>query len=269
MAVDIAGEPILIELDTTTGSPDIPPDAYLVVHGVVERAPAPLSVSVSNVEPGDEVTFKVGTTVVGTLEADTEGQIFEGVVLLPTLSAGTHTLTAEATDRPPAHATFTVANPPLVAPGERPVDAPPQTVPGAEGRWVLQDVMPGGLGSWVMPANPEQMTKPRVRKVVDGQHTTAIDGQHHLFEAAPMPVDWEFRGRCLNKAMVEKLEAYAALNRRIYVIDHRGDAWTVAITHLEFTPQKRQLVEHAGTAAMTDWAHQYSVRALIYDQIPK
>jgi hypothetical protein len=129
---------------------------------------------------------------------------------------------------------------------------------------VLQDLAPGGLGSWVMPANPRSMQPIPQTFNVDARHSTSVDrGQFHLMEAEPAPQPWSFQGYCPDQGFYNQLTAYGQINRRFYLIDHRNRAWTVTFEAVEMVPRHRQKLQD-GT--YNDWAHDYTVRAVIYDQ---
>jgi hypothetical protein len=138
-------------------------------------------------------------------------------------------------------------------------------------RWVLQDPTPGGLGSWVMPANPVAMDPLPKGRNLSVEHTTyggdgypGTGGRFHITEPAPMADAWKFSGVCLNKGMHDQLLAYAELDHRFFVIDHRNRAWLVESTGVEFAPRKRG--EDKGT--FNDWRSDYVFHANILDQVP-
>jgi hypothetical protein len=64
--------------------------------------------------------------------------------------------------------------------------------------------------------------------------------------------------------MHDQLLAYAELDHRFFVIDHRNRAWLVESTGVEFAPRKRG--EDKGT--FNDWRSDYVFHANILDQVP-
>lgn len=144
------------------------------------------------------------------------------------------------------------------------VDAPPVLITGSTGRWVLQDLQPAGLGSWVMPVNPTSMSNPHLTKVALVRSTTSPrTGKRHVSESSVEVAPWTLAGYCPDEEFHTKLKAYAALNRRIYVIDHRGRAWKCAITSLDITPRKRQILDDGSPQ---DWAADWRMALDIVDQ---
>jgi hypothetical protein len=69
-------------------------------------------------------------------------------------------------------------------------------------------------------------------------------------------VDWEFAGYLDTEADLEALNAWLALNKRFYLIDHRQRNWVV--TFVSFDPQPKRVFA-------TPYAHTYTVKALIYE----
>jgi hypothetical protein len=168
-----------------------------------------------------------------------------------------------------ASETFTLKKGPVAALVVAGMDAQAVEVPGAvehdTRHWVFQDLMPeldGGLGSYILPINPARMTSPHLEHAMSGRHTTARDGQYHVFQAGAIPKEWEFSGYCPSQEMQEALERYRDLNRRFYIIDHRNRAWKVVLTNVDFVPRLR----HVFNDVLTDWGSDYTITATIFSQ---
>lgn len=245
----------------------------MILDDTLIQAPTALTVVVDGGWPSDDVQFDIDGTVVRTATLDSVGGLAPmSIAVSEALGAmGVHTLTMTSLTLDPGYtqsATFTIDREPnLVARVVGP-DAEPVAVPAAQTstgvyRWVFQDLMPGGLGSYVLPANPTTMSAPHFQRLLSQTHTTAVDsGRFHVSEVAEHAVEWEFAGFCATQVFHDKLLAYFDLKRRFYVIDHRNRAWKVAFTSVDLVARKRSDVN----GALTDWAHDYTVRALIYDQ---
>lgn len=250
---------------TVTVSPGSPYTVYPIQLGVVDGdnilddIEGTLTVFVQGAAPLEDVTFAIGEdpayTDIGVLTADANGDVGPADLFIPDLGVSGD-LTLRATSPTGGFDTITITIPGGAGgTGDPGVDSPPVLIAGSAGRWVMQDLMPGGIGSWVMPINPKSMSNPHVAKTVGVRHTTALNtGQYAVAENTPDVVGWTIAGYCPDEAYHDKLTSYAELNRRIYVIDHRGRAWKCAVTGLEITPRKRQ-IENDGTAQ--DWAADY------------
>lgn len=237
------------------------------------RSPTTLTVVLSGAFPDGYVSFVINALTPYLVRADYSGDIVAASIPVPELDAGAHTLTATATNADgtvrAASAAFTLmwGSPPRHVPGP---DADPVEVPGAVNEdgsrnWVLQDLMPGGLGSWVMPRNPAQSNRPLASRELTPSHTTALAGQHHVFEAVDDTHDWTFSGVLFTQAEHQKLEAYFTLNRRFYLIDDYNRAWIVTFGKVEVTPRLRTRFSLPGESdQLSDWVAEYSVTATVY-----
>lgn len=232
---------------------------------VVDPLPTPFTVIVQGAGALEDVTIDVDGTDIAVLTSDAFGDIGPiDVTLGEALATGAHTITATSPSRGVDSFSITIVNGAVGGTADPGVDASPVLVDDSVGRWVLQDLMPGGLGSWVMPVNPKSMSNPHLTKTVQTQHTTApTTGRYHVGQANLTVVPWTLSGYCPDAEFEQQLEAYSELNRRIYVIDHRGRAWKCAVTLLEITPRKRQL-NTDGTPQ--DWASDYRLVLDLLDQ---
>lgn len=232
----------------------------------LERAPTTLEVTVSNCAELDDLTFAIDGVDVFVETSDVDGFLDSTSIPVPDLAAGTHTLTVTSAVKGVSSTTFTLARGAAAHPAIKAPDADPIFIPASQDgdrfHWVLQDLAPGGLGSWVMPVSPTSMTNPHRRRDIAVQHTTAINGVDHAFEGHMSPLDWQFAGYCPDQEFYNLLRAYMNLNRRFYVIDHRGRAWTVAGVSVDLRPRKRQSVD----GALSDWHHDYTANCALLDQ---
>lgn len=254
----------------TPGNSPVAQEMELSINDPVQdRAPTALNVTLSGAVPGETITFAIDGSDVWTLVADGQGGLFLVSIPVPArpngttdLAAGTHTLTA--TGSLTASATFTMRRIASPFPSAQDADIDAVAVTGLAGRWALQDPKPGGLGTWIMSPSPSTMTEPELAKVVDVEHSTAtVDGQYHIWVADIGTKDWQWTGYCPDQTFYDKLKAFSELNRRFYVIDHRGRAWKSTILRADVRARKRQVDPITG--AWNDWAHDYTVTAVVYD----
>lgn len=237
--------------------------------------PTTLTVALAGGHANTPVTFRVDGNLIGQLIADNNGALAPTALPIPNVldgsgtprfGAGTHTVTAVQNDAVPASAEFTLAEDPYQTPVPIGADAAPSDVAGAirnngTRRWILQDKMPGGLGSWVMPLNPVESSPPpferflQVRKTINAQTP-----RYHVFEGAPMPVEWTFSGYAPNLEMADKLAQFGDLKRRFYIIDHRRRAWVVTFVNVELVPRLVQW----WNGVETKEGHDYTVQAMVY-----
>jgi len=266
-AVSLAGDiPTYEEVDLIIADPD----QY--------RAPTSVQVMFNGAVPGEEITFKIDARdeEIWSADADTNGSLFLVSVPIPpeigdilvdgvTLDAGTHTLHATTAGGRTASDTFTLQLDATTWPALQSADVDAVEVPGRGKSWALQDPKPGGLGSWVLHPSPTSMSEPEFSKTVDVEHTTnPMDGRYHVAVGEEMVKEWSWSGYCPDQTFYEQMEAYAALNRRIWVLDHRNRAWKATIVRFDPTLRKRQ-IEDDGTPQ--DWAADYVVSAVVYDRV--
>jgi len=234
------------------------------------QAPTSVQVQVFNLDPSAEITFDIDGTEVYTATADSTG--FLGQTSIPVAEAlgdaGTHTLTATSAGRTPDSQNFTIKREPNLALHALGPDAEPVAIsgtigPNGERHFVLQDLMPDGLGSWVMDPSPTSWNPPYVHKATNVEHTTAGSGRYEITESLLGPMDFTLAGYCPDETFYNHLLDYDGLKRRFYLIDHRNRAWIVAFTGTELKPRKRQQ-DQDGT--FTDWAHDYTIHAVVFNQ---
>jgi hypothetical protein len=111
-----------------------------------------------------------------------------------------------------------------------------------------------GVETYVFPINPARMTSPNAQRVLTVEHTTAPDGQPMTFEGMPLGVSWSFEGNVLTQDHYEALERFFAYNCRVWLTDHFGRAWIVALESIDFTEVR---------ALYNPWSHSYKAKALI------
>lgn len=246
---------------------DLPTPMFIQRQEDIFRTPAVLISTLDLAPAGATVTWRVDGLVVTTSVVGPDGTSGPVSLEVPRSNAGVHTYSATVNGVTVFQNFGITRNPRAPIIPDVP-DADPQIVPGMQvgdvQRWVLQDLMPGGLGSWVMPANPKSMQPiPRAFNV-DVKHTTSVTaGRFHLSEAEPAPLPWSFAGYSPDQAFYDRLTSYGAINRRFYLIDHRNRAWTVTFDSVEVTPRHRQKLNDG---SYNDWAGDYTVHAVIYDQ---
>lgn len=269
--VAVSGVAQRIDVGSGAGLPFTPDSPDLLIFDAEQwRPPTALTIAIFGGEPLTTWTLSIDAIEVYTVQIDAEGEL--NGVSIPVdddkgFMAGEHILSA--TDGVTTlSATFTLARGSSSYPPAKVQDADPIFLPesqvGDRFRWVMQDLMPGGLGSWIMPMNPMSMTPPHVRKNVVVTHTTSpAEGRVLINETHLPPIDWSFAGYCPNEDFYNKLQAYANLNRRFFIIDHRCRAWVVAGTGVEIKPRKRQR-EDGGT--FNDWAGDYTFTAMLLEE---
>lgn len=256
---------------------DIPtyePMELIIADTTQVFAPTSVLVMLNGADPGEDVEFTIdeGTEVVWTADVDSNGSLYLVSVAIPSradstpLAAGDHVLHATAvTSGKTGEATFTLQQDPAIYAIVQSADVDPVEIPGRGNSWALQDPKPGGLGSWVMHPSPTSMTEPELSKTVDVDHTTdPVNGRYHISVTDVGTKDWSWSGYCPDQEFNDQMEAYAALNRRIWVLDHRGRAWKATITNFDPVLRKRQINDD-GTPQ--DWASDYTVTAVIYDHV--
>jgi len=231
------------------------PQLLLEAQAVVLTTPAWLKVTVSNGTPLDPVNFSVdGGATIFSATLDDNGQVIGISIPLPSLSAGSHTITATAPTLS-GTASFTVTNAPVSYPVGPVADIPPVLVTQTGVvRWVLTNPTSGGQ-VYVFPSNPNKMSAPHAARVFVTEHSTAPDGQPLTFEGAPVGVDWTIEGVCRTQEFHDTLETFLAMPRRVYLTDHLSRAWTVTLESIAWT----RLPE-----AYNDWAFTYQLKAIIY-----
>jgi hypothetical protein len=235
-----------------------------VLDDTLDRAPTVVTVSVFQAIPNTVVDFQIDSVLVHTQEADSEGNLYAVSLLVDeTHLSGAHTITASQPGALSASATFTLLGDPIPddeGPGE---DVPPAD-PGVVARWVLQDPIPGGLGNFIFPANPDSWVPPYFERRLTMHHTVAADGQYHVIEGQEMVAEWSFSGFAATEAVHDALIAFHQLNRRFYVIDHRGRAWVTTFVDVDLRARTSKIIN----GAPSDWGHDYTVTAVAYWQTP-
>lgn len=231
------------------------------------RAPTSILVAVDDAAPGEVIRFRIDGKLVFETVAGPAGDL--GPTSIPVSDqflAGTHQLSAKQRTSSTGRATFTLTKDPIPYPHIVADDTLPVLIPQAMQHgvrhFVLQDLLPGGLGSYVMPISPATMSSPHSPREFVPHPTTALGGTFHMFEGSFKPHEWSLSGYCPDEDMYDSLVAFAELNRRFWVIDHRNRAWLVAPLGTELVTRRRQV----GLAGVpTDWGHDYTMRLLILE----
>jgi hypothetical protein len=237
-----------------------------VQQQLLEHSPAVLPVIVTGAQPGETLTVTIegtssaytnvtglGLGVAHTFLADDSGTATISVPV-PAVSAGTY-IAQVVTSSGTATASFQILNSASTAPTAGGADSTP-TPPSQAGvvRWVFQDPAPGGLGTYVVPINPSQMSAPHSPRSVTWDHTAAFSGPALGWESAYRATEWKFSGTILTQAHRQKMDAFAALNRRFWIMDHFGRHWLVVVE--QFAPVELNDVTQP-------WACTYDCTALI------
>jgi hypothetical protein len=194
-------------------------------------------------------------------DVDETGQVTNLNIPLPALPKGTYTIQALLIGDQDVYLqkSFTITADPPSRPTTLPANAGPYAVPASvtgKGvrKWVLQDVSPGGT-QYIFPINPSDMGSPHAESLVSIESTT--DGSPVLWEAGAGLQEWEFSGYSTSQTFYVALEAFLALRRRFWLIDHRNRAWPVSFTAIEWTPKRNP---------GNDWSFEYTVKAQIYGE---
>lgn len=212
----------------------------------IPRTPAAIQVSLTNATPSQPVTVLVqdsgSSSVASTIVTpDTMGQVYNASVILPSLAAGTYTVTLSGVSGVSPQS-FTVVNSPYPTADSTAANSTPGagTQPPNVIRWVLEDAAPNGLGVYTLPFNPESMTSPWPEAFIQTERTVAPGGVQMNWQGMGSGKDWQFKGKVLTAAHHDTLNAYAAIGRRIYITDHRSRTWIVAISGIEWRKTGKQ-----------------------------
>lgn len=245
------------------------------------RAPTALTVVASGAYPRGSLRFYYDTDVSYTyaIPADGSGNLAATSIPVPgDLTAGAHTLTVESQSVDSGNLLsvvldFTLQNNPatghVVGADADPVDIEDATLPDGERRWILQDLMPDGLGSYLFAHNPATTSRPDFERELKARRASANDGHVHVTEGVGIKYAWTIGGFCFTQDEQEALEAWGHLNRRFYIIDDFGEAWTVAATGVQITPRLRSDLAVVGQPrVLTDWLATFTLAVLVYDRDP-
>ena len=244
-----------------------------ILDEVIPQAPTALTVVVVEGIAETDAEFRIDGTLIDTIALDSDGYLGPTSITVPEElgAAGEHTLTVTQGGTTGGSATFTILRDPALHPSNMGPDAQAVDVPGAvrangTRRWVFQDLLAGGLGSWIMPYNPTDAAPPYSEREFTTKVTTA--GRAHVSEGMRVPVDWQFSGIAPDEEFAEKLLAYGNLNRRFYIIDHRGHAFKVIVTNVELVPRLQKIFGDSDKYKTADYidGHDYTVTATVLDQ---
>lgn len=224
-------------------------------YGDLHQTPDILRVNVGNGQPNAVVDFYLDGDlgeVVGSCQLNELGVLRGVPVFIPAILSGTHTLTAISGAQE-----FTISFIVEVDPAQLPTTPGGSTITDpAVGttRWVMKDPAPGGL-TYIFEINPATMSSVNAPKNITFAPTTAQDGQPLSWEGAPKPVEWTFGGYLESEEQYEALKYFGTLQRRFWVVDHHRRKWIVALDTVEMVPRRNN---------EKPWAHDYSVRAIIF-----
>lgn len=236
-----------------------------VLDDTLDQAPTSLTVIALGGLPESDVSFLIDGDEVYTSTLDTQGGI--GPISIPVDAAhgaaGSHTVSISG-DGLAGSATFALDRAPNADVVNMGPDTAPVAIPGAvvDGvrRWVLQDLMPDGLGSWIFPANPTSADPWPFHKGLSAT-PNVLGNKVHVTGRGPIPHAWSFSGVGMDEDTYDHLKAYAQINRRFYLIDHRNRAWNFTITSFAPTPRLRVRDEDG---VDNDWMFDYTVSGIIF-----
>ncbi len=243
----------------------------------VHVTPTSVLVEVDGADDNEQVEFTFDNVVVWRTDVDSGGSLDNVTVPLDVQStAGSHTLrvTGSRSGESASHQ-ITVRRNSFQSPRIPPTDADAVDLSDATGwhrqylpemhhlssrhthrHWMFQDLAPGGLGIWVLPINPTAMTSPHWSRNLQTTHTTSHKGRPMVWQQSHHARDWEFSGFCPDQSFHDQLLAYRKLTRKIYIVDHRKRAWKCVIKDVDLV---------ARNDPHRYWAHNYTVRAVIYN----
>lgn len=226
----------------------------------VQQTPAGLLVHLSNGAPNELVTISlVGPTVItgfATTRLDDFGNHADYMVDLPAVPAGQYYLRVEGAISGGDDSPFEILNDALDWGDDtpKPVDTPPVTDPAQH--WRFYDLRDPDV-TWTFVRNPSSWSNVFPPNDFTHAKTTAPDGQPLTWEAAQRPWRMEFKGFIETEQEYDQLAFWSQLRRRFWLIDHRNRAWLLTI---------EQFDAQALIKPRMPWAHDYTVRALIFMQ---
>lgn len=266
VAVDDSGASYDATLDWTANIPtDEDPDAEGTAGNLqvdLEETvllETPDNVQFSLFNANDNAVITVSLSGVGELlqfQADDSGVLLGASLPIPELNAGTYSLTFSGGGEA-SIVTLQVLEDPVPLPTVPGADDGP-TLPGGVHRWILQDPA-GVLDQFEFTSNPKTMADPYGARFLTADQTTAPNGQSLIWEALPHAIEWEFAGYLDSEADLTALQDYSNLRRRFFLIDHQDRVWITIFTG--FDPQPKRV-------AATPYAHDYTVKALLYGEAP-
>jgi hypothetical protein len=225
----------------------------------VQETPGGLGVDIYNGRPSDTVTFSVlGPTAVAdfqTARLDTFGVREDLMVRLPALNAGDYFLRVEGETSGSEDTPFTVLEDALSQVDTIKVDDTAPLRDPAQ-HWRLFDLRDHAV-NYTFVRNPSSWTNVYPPNDFTHDKTTAPDGQPLTWQAASRPWRMEFSGWLDTQAEYEDLLFWSQLRRRLWLIDHRNRAWLITIEQFDAQAQVKPNLP---------WAHQYTVKTLVFMQ---
>jgi hypothetical protein len=183
-----------------------------------------------------------------------EQLLYIGVPVNEAYAKGTHTLQVDSSSGRSSIINFEVEGDP-----DDVLLDPADTTPSAPGvtQWVFQDPVPGGE-SYAWEINPLTTSSPYPELTITEAHTTAPDGQPIEWEGNKKAVQWQLTGTLLTQTQLEAFQRFAALDHRVWLIDHWGRGWLVTIEELSAEPQVK------GSSEGYPWIHNWTMSLLIW-----
>jgi hypothetical protein len=234
--------------------------------------PGDVVVHVGNLALGDTVNFYIDNNVTPALVEhvpveDTAGLTVGTVFYIPLeeqllyvsvpvdgFNKGTHTLTMTATPSGnQATISFLVLQDPF-DPASTGIDTLPTV--GATPHWIFKDTVPGGE-TYTWETGPASTTSPFAPRVITADHTTAPDGQPMEWEGTTKAAEWTLSGTLFTQTQLEAFQRFAALDHRVWLIDHLNRGWLVTVEELDAEPRRK------GAQDFT-WLHDWKMTLLVW-----
>jgi hypothetical protein len=232
-----------------------------------EDTPAYVVASVGNGDENEVIAFDLSGTAGSWVDIYTETLDSWGAlpvsVPIPSVPAGTYTLTVRGTTSTSDTLTFVVSNDPLDDAEDEDESNEPVYPVWTENlhRWRLIDTsLSNNVGGWEFVKNPSRWTNPNQPSFLEHDVTTAPDGNILSWEGAQRSWTFEFSGYIDSQVEYEALEFWSNLRRRFWLIDHRDVARYVTFEHFD---------ARARIVPGKPWAHDYTVKAVHFYRKPK
>lgn len=236
----------------------------VVVNPVINSQPGVLTVSISNGTPMTPVYLFVdgAITPYASTVLDDAGATRVAVPINRMVS-GTHTIKVSGTGTPdPTTAansgSFDVLTGAMVVVPLPPPQIPPMPPAPPElpvNYWVFQAYDFSDLASvdtYTFEINPDKADQSFGEYAINSEPTTVNTGLVVSWEGAPVPNQWHWSGRVLNKEQYDAIVAWGLTGQRVWVTDHFHRRYLLKIASLSMTRVKdidRQ------------WHHKYEVTA--------
>jgi hypothetical protein len=225
----------------------------------LDQAPGPVAVKVFEAGVSATATFTydgVGSSIYVTTTDETGG--LDTDVMLPEISAGTHTLHLTV-GADTVNVDFEVASAPLdwsSDAGDVATDPDlPTFVPS--NRWQLVDPLTDDV--YTFPRNPVSWNGPPERTIYY-HHDAAVAPGGRILSWAEAGRAWpmEFAGRTFTQGEYQDLQEWSAKRYRFWLVDHRETTWLVTFTQFD---ARARIDRSVGV-----WSHDYTMKTLIFNK---